>query len=92
MFRRIWVAAAMWITWFIRRLPARESRCQIWAPLEASSGAVPVQEANRFRVANRATFPTSTRILAAPAGPRPYRSIRCEPRPSTASRSLALSA
>jgi hypothetical protein len=40
-------------------------------PEEASRGAVPVQEANRLRSANRATSPTSARIRAAPAGPMP---------------------
>ena len=59
------MTAAMWSTWFIRRFPARESRCRICSPEEASRGAVPVQDANRFRSANRATSPTSARIRAA---------------------------
>ena len=50
---RSWVTAAMWIMWFIRRFPARESRCRFCSPEEASRGAVPVQEANRLRSANR---------------------------------------
>jgi hypothetical protein len=29
----------MWITWFIRRFPARESRCRFCSPEEASRGA-----------------------------------------------------
>lgn len=72
--------AAMWIMWFIRRFPARESRCRFCSPEEASSGAVPVQDANRLRSANRATSPTSARTRAATTGPTPGRSIRCEPR------------
>src|SRR6476620_7722966 len=61
----------MWIMWFIRRFPARESRCRFCSPEGASSGAVPVQDANRLRSANRATSPTSARILAATTGPIP---------------------
>jgi hypothetical protein len=37
----------------IRRLPARESRWRCCWPEEASRGAVPFQEANRSRLANR---------------------------------------
>ena len=40
--RRIWLIAAMWIVCFIRRFPARESRCRFCSPEEASKGAVPV--------------------------------------------------
>jgi hypothetical protein len=39
---------AMCRTW----LPARESRCRICSPDDASRGAVPVQEVKRFRSAN----------------------------------------
>jgi hypothetical protein len=67
--RWIWVTAAMWIMWFIRRFPARESRWGLCSPDEASRGAVPVQDANRFRSANLVTSPTSARILAATTGP-----------------------
>ena len=52
---RTWVAAAMGSMRFIFRLPARDSRCLICSPEEASKGAVPVQDANRLRSANRAT-------------------------------------
>src|SRR3954452_24017163 len=69
--RRIWVIAAMWIMCFTRRFPARESRCRLCSPEETSRGAVPVQEANRFRSANRATSPTSARTRAATTGPTP---------------------
>jgi hypothetical protein len=51
--------------WFIRRFPARESRCRFCSPEEASRGAVPVQEANLLRPANRVTSPTSARTRAA---------------------------
>jgi len=37
----------------MRRFPARDSRCRVWLPEEASSGAVPFQEANRLQLANR---------------------------------------
>src|SRR3954449_3611247 len=47
-------------------------------------GAVPVQDAKWLRSGNRATSPTSARIRAAPAGPMPRKSIRCEPRARTA--------
>ena len=90
MSRRIWLIAAMWIMWFIRRLPARESRWRFCSPEDASRGAVPVQEANRLRSANRVTSPTSARILAATTGPTPWRSIRCEPRASTMALSSAV--
>ena len=52
MSRRIWVAATMWIMWFIRRFPTRDSRCLTVSPDDASIGSVPGQEANRFRSAN----------------------------------------
>ena len=81
---RIWAMAAMCRTWFNRRFPARDSRCRICSPEEASRGAVPVQDAKWLRSGNRAMSPTSARILAAPAGPMPCRSIRCEPRAWTA--------
>jgi hypothetical protein len=84
---RIWVVAAMCSTWFIFRFPARDSRCLICSPEEASRGAVPVQEANRFRSANRETSPTSARIRAATTGPTLGRSINLEPR----ARTIALS-
>ena len=61
--------AAMWIMWFIRRFPARDSRWRFCSPEEASSGAVPVQEANRLRSANLATSPTSARIRGRDHGP-----------------------
>ena len=37
----------------MRLFPARESRWRNWLPEDASSGAVPFQEANRSRRANR---------------------------------------
>ena len=37
----------------MRLFPARESRWRVWLPEDASSGAVPFQEANRSRRANR---------------------------------------
>ena len=63
---------------------ARDSRWRMCCPLEASIGAVPVQDAKRLRLGNRATSPTSARILAAPAGPMPWRSISRDPLASTA--------
>ena len=68
MSRRIWLIAAMWIMWFIRRFPARESRCRFCSPEDASRGAVPVQDANRLRSANRVTSPTSARIAGCDDG------------------------
>ena len=53
-------------------------------------GAVPVQEANRFRSANRATSPTSARTRAATTGPTPTRSINREPRARTMALSSAV--
>ena len=55
----------------IRRLPARDSRCRFWSPLEASRGAVPFQDANLPLSANRAMSPTSPRSRAALEGPMP---------------------
>src|ERR1022692_4739313 len=63
--------AMMCSTRLIRRLPARESRWRFWSPLEASSGAVPFQDANLPLSANRAMSPTSPRSRAAPEGPMP---------------------
>jgi len=37
----------------MRLFPARESRWRVWLPEDASRGAVPFQEANRSRRANR---------------------------------------
>jgi hypothetical protein len=39
----------MFIMSFIRRSPARASRWRTTSPLEASMGALPVQDANLFR-------------------------------------------
>jgi len=80
----------MWIRWFIRRFPARESRCRFCSPEEASKGAVPVQEANRLRSANLATSPTSAKTRAATTGPTPRRSINRDPRASTITLSSAV--
>ena len=84
------MTAAMWIMWFIRRFPARESRWRLFSPDEASRGAVPVQDANRLRSANRVTSPTSARIRAATTGPIPWMSIRRESRASTMALSSAV--
>jgi hypothetical protein len=56
---------------YVVHLPvtARESRCRICSPEDACRGAVPVQEANRFRSANRAVSPTSARIPGRHDGP-----------------------
>jgi len=81
--RRIWLIAAMWSMWFIRRFPARERRCRFCSPEEASRGAVPVQDAKRLRSANRAMSPTSANVRAATTGPTPGRSISREPRALT---------
>ena len=53
--------------------------------------AVPFQDANRARVAKRATSATSPRMRAAPAGPMPNRPIRPVPVAATALRSVLLS-
>jgi hypothetical protein len=57
----------------MRLFPARESRWRDWLPEDASSGAVPFQEANRSRLANRWTPATSASSRAAPEGPVPCR-------------------
>ena len=77
-------------TWFILRFPARDKRCRICSPEDASRGAVPVQDANRFRSANRVMSPTSARVLAAPEGPMPWISNRVEPRAMTMAFELGL--
>ena len=76
--------------WFIRRFPARDSRCRFCSPEDASRGAVPVQDANRFRSANRAMSPTSANVRAATTGPTPRRSISREPRALTRTLSSAV--
>ena len=54
--------------WFSCRMPARDSRCRVCSPQEASIGAVPVKDVNWARSGNQATSATSARIRAAPAG------------------------
>src|SRR6476659_30927 len=78
--------------WFIRRFPALDSRCRTISPEEAAIGAVPVQDANRFRSANRATSPTSAKVRAATIGPTPVRSINVEPEALTIALSSLLRA
>src|SRR5215469_14960381 len=67
----------------MRRLPARESRCRCWLPEDASSGAVPFQEAYRSRSARRWISPTSASNRAALDGPMPVSSSTVEPRSVT---------
>ena len=67
----------------MRRLPARESRCRCWLPEDASSGAVPFQDANRSRSARRWISPTSASNRAALDGPMPVSSSTVEPRSVT---------
>jgi hypothetical protein len=43
----------------MRRFPARGRRWRCWSPEEASSGAVPFQEAKWPRLANRPMAPMS---------------------------------
>jgi hypothetical protein len=87
---RSWTMLAICSTWLRRRrFPARERRWWVCWPLEASIGAVPVQDAKWLRPGNRATLPRSARIRAAPAGPIPQMSIRCEPVAWTAALSSA---
>ena len=69
----------------MRRLPARDSRCRCWSPDEASSGAVPFQEAKCPRLAKRWMSPTSPMRRAAPDGPMPLRFCRLLPVASTSS-------
>ena len=77
---RSWTTAMMCRARLIRRLPARESRCRCCSPEDASSGAVPFQDANRSRSAKRWMSPTSASSRAAPDGPMPCRSSSVEPR------------
>ena len=57
----------------ICRLPAPESRTRTRSPEEASSGAVPFQEAKWPLVGKRVMSPTSTSSRPAPEGPMPLR-------------------
>lgn len=59
------------MTWLRRRFPVRDSRWRMCWPLEASMGAVPVQDAKWLRSGNRAISPASARIRAALTGPMP---------------------
>jgi hypothetical protein len=76
---RSWTVAMMCSTRLICRLPARESRCRIWSPEEASIGAVPFQEAKWARSGKRVMSATSTSSRAAPDGPILGRSINVVP-------------
>ncbi|MBE8520687.1 hypothetical protein ILP97_24905 [Amycolatopsis sp. H6(2020)] len=49
----------------ILRLPARDRRCRCCSPEDASNGAVPFQDANRSRLANRWMSATSASSRAA---------------------------
>ncbi|OLT36728.1 hypothetical protein BJF82_14350 [Kytococcus sp. CUA-901] len=60
-------------------VPLRESRWWVWSPEEASTGAVPVQDAKWLRSGKRVMSTTSTSSRAAPEGPMPCRSIRPVP-------------
>jgi hypothetical protein len=72
-------------TRLICRFPARDSRCRIWSPEDASMGAVPFQEAKCALLGNRVMSPTSTSRRAAPEGPMPCRSISVVPVEATSS-------
>src|SRR5215207_1357035 len=74
-------------TALIVRLPARESRCRVWSPEEASSGAVPLQEAKWPLVGNRETSPMSPSSRAAPDGPIPLSDS--SPLPVSATRAVS---
>jgi hypothetical protein len=65
--------------WFIRRFPALDRRWRTVSPDDASIGAVPVQDANRFRSANLVASPTSAKTRAATIGPTPGSSVKVEP-------------
>jgi hypothetical protein len=73
---RSWTTAMMCSARLIRRLPARESRWRSWLPEEASSGAVPFQDANLSRSAKRWMSPASASSRAALDGPMPCSSSR----------------
>ena len=76
----------------MRRLPARERRWRCWSPFEASSGAVPFQEATCPRSAKRVMSPTSPISRAALEGPMPLSSCRLLPVALTRSVSCAFAA
>jgi hypothetical protein len=59
---------------FIRRFPARESRCRFCSPDDASSGAVPFQDAKCALIGNLETSPMSPSSRAAPDGADPVES------------------
>ena len=74
MSRRIWLIAAMWIMWFIRRFPARDSRCRFCSPDDASKGAVPVS-----RLAGREPVAVGEPGDVADVGQGPGRDDRPDP-------------
>ena len=49
---RIWVTAAMWMAWFTRRFPRRDSRQAFRFPEATSIGAVPLQAAIQHLIDN----------------------------------------
>ena len=63
----------------IRLFPARDSRCRNCWPDDASSGAVPFQDAKWSRLANRWMLPTSASSRAALEGPMPCSWSSVEP-------------
>lgn len=69
------------------RFPAGESRGRFWSPEEASSGAVPLQEAKCARLVKWRMSPSSR---AAPEGPMPCSSSSRLPVPAIRSVSSCL--
>src|SRR5215218_4613934 len=65
------------------RVPASESLWRITSPLEASTGAVPEEEAKCPLLGKRATLPTAPMIVAARMGLMPKIWVRVVPEAST---------
>jgi hypothetical protein len=82
--QRIWVTAAMWTAWFIRRFPRSDSRQTTRPPEDTSAGAVPLQAAKLSGPGKREMSPTSPGTAAATAGPAPKISVTVVPEARTA--------
>jgi hypothetical protein len=80
----------MWMAWLRRRFPRSDSRQVFRFPEDTSIGAVPLQAANRSRLANRVTSVTSPMTVPALTGPMPKTSVTEVPEALTAAASFFL--
>jgi hypothetical protein len=82
------VIAVMWMAWFTRLFPRRDSRQTLRFPEDTSTGAVLLQAAKWSRPGNRDTSSTSPSTIPAMTGPTPNTSVSVVPEAFTAAASF----